>query len=172
MKVVASNSGVVLRPITDGDRFRLRRWLAEPHVIAWWGSKAAAEAAVALAAQSPTAVARIIERDGDAIGYAHALDLEDRRLPAGTWIADVFIGAAVYRGQGLGAIALAQLSDEVFRTTLAPALAVRVSIRNERPVRFIERAGFKWHAVVPDALLGPCWLLVAVRDNWQPSTPL
>lgn len=154
---------IVLRDITEGDRFRLRRWLSEPHVIAWWGSRAAADAAVAMAATSPTAVVRVIERGGEAIGYTHALDLVDRRLPAGTWHADVFIGAAMLRGHGLGAQALVSLRNELFATTLASGLALRVSIRNERAVRAIERAGFRWHAVVPDALLGPCWVLVASR---------
>jgi RimJ/RimL family protein N-acetyltransferase len=158
-----SVSPVTLRAVTDGDRFRLRRWLAEPHVIQWWGSRSAAEAAVALAAGSETAVCRIIARDGDAIGYAHALDLADRRLPPACWQADVFIGAQTLRGQGLGATALALLKAELFATTMAHTLAVRVSIRNERAVRAIERVGFKWREVVPDAQLGPCWVLVAER---------
>ena len=116
-----------------------------------------------LATQSPSALVRIVARDGEAIGYTHAVDLGDRRLPAATWHADVFIGAALWRGQGLGADALNLLREEVFATTLAAGLAVRVSIRNERAVRAIERAGFKWHAVMPDALLGPCWVLMAAR---------
>lgn len=159
----AAHAAVTLRPVTEGDRFRLRRWLSEPHVIQWWGSKAAADASVAIAADSDTAVARIIDVGAETIGYAHALDLDDARLPPATWTADVFIGAAPYRGQGLGATALALLRDEVFASTLASALAVRVAIRNEAAVRAIERAGFTWHTVAPDRLLGPCWLLLAVR---------
>ena len=154
---------IALRPVTDGDRFRVRRWLNEPHVTQWFGSRSAAEAAVAMAAQSETALARMIDRGGEAIGYAHALDLTDTRLPPAVWQADVFIGAALLRGQGNGATALAMLRDEVFATTLAAGLAVRVSIKNERAVRAIESVGFKWDVVVPDAMLGPCWLLVAKR---------
>ena len=156
-------SSPTLRPVTDGDRFRLRRWLAEPHVIQWWGSKAAAEASLALAAQTPSAIARIIEYDGAAIGYVQALDLADRRLPPLTWIADVFIGTASHRGHGHGAQALVRLRAEVFATTLASALAVRVPVRNERQVRAIEKAGFRWRSVAPDTVLGPCWLMVAAR---------
>lgn len=155
---------LLVRPINEGDRFRVRRWLGEPHVIQWWGSRSAAEASVALAAESPSALVRIIEREGEAIGYAHALDLADKRLPPAVWQADAFIGAALHRGQGLGAMALGLLRDEVFATTLAVGLVVRVSIRNERAVRAIERVGFKWHSVTPDAQLGPCWLLVAARQ--------
>ena len=161
----ATSNTIALRPLTEGDRFRVRRWLAEPHVVQWWGSRAAADAAVAMAAHSPTALVRIIEREGDAIGYTHALDLVDRRLPAGTWHADVFIGAALLRGQGIGADALMALRAELFASTMAAGVAVRVSIRNERAVRAIERAGFKWHAEVPDAMLGPCWVLVAGRPT-------
>ena len=78
-----------LRPVEDGDRFRLRRWLSEPHVVEWFGSRAAAEASLALAAESDAAIARMIVLDGEAIGYAHALDLDDPRLPPGCWQADV-----------------------------------------------------------------------------------
>lgn len=154
---------VALRPIVEGDRFRLRRWLAEPHVALWFGSRGAAEAAVMVAQQSETALVRIIEHDGEAIGYAHALDLGDRQLPPGTWSADVFIGVPEWRGQGLGAAALALLAEEVFTTTLATGLGVRVAVRNEQAVRAVEKMGFGWQAVMEDALLGPCWLLVARR---------
>ncbi len=159
----ANGTGVHLRPVEAGDKFRLRRWLAEAHVAQWWGSRAAADAAVALAEASPTALARIIEYEDQAIGYAHVVDLADATLPTGVWQADVFIGAIPYRGQGLGALALAILRDELFATTMADGMAVRVSIRNEPAVRAIERAGFKWHSVVRDAQLGACWWLMAIR---------
>jgi aminoglycoside 6'-N-acetyltransferase len=152
-----------LKPVTNGDRFRLRRWLAEPHVLQWWGSKSAAEAAMAMAAASETAVARMIALDAELIGYAHALDFADRSLPPATWQADVFIGSEAHRGRGLGAAGLALLRDEVFGTTLAAGLAVRVAIANERAVRAIERVGFRWHAVTSDPSLGACWQMIAER---------
>jgi aminoglycoside 6'-N-acetyltransferase len=153
-----------LRAINEGDRFRVRRWLSEPDVIQWWGSKSAAETAMALAAQSETAIVRMISLGNDAIGYAHAFDLPDTNLPPATWQADVFIGAQKHRGKGHGASGLALLRDEVFRTTLAAGLAVRVAISNEPAVRAIEARGFRWKAVVPDASLGPCWQMVARRS--------
>ena len=158
-----ARSDLRLRPIVEADRFRLRRWLAQPRVVQWWGSRAAADAMIALAAQTPSALVRIIERDGEPIGYAHALDIAEPRLRPATWTADAFIGAPLARGQGLGAKALALLATEIFATTLASALAVRVSIRNERSVRAIERSGFGWHSFAADPALGPCWWLIAVR---------
>ena len=118
---------------------------------------------MALAQNSESAITRIIYLDGEAIGYAQVMDLDDRRLPPATWQADAFIAAITHRGRGLGALALIQLRNEVFQTTLAAGVAVRVPVRNERQVRAIERAGFRWRSVTPDALLGPCWLLVAAR---------
>ena len=163
MQIAPARSELTLRPVTEGDRFRLRRWLSEPHVIRWWGSKSAAEAAVALAQNSSSALVRIIYKGDEPIGYAQAMDMDDRRLPPATWQADAFIGSMTHRGRGLGALALSQLRDEVFQTTLAAALAVRIPVRNERQVRAIERAGFRWRSVTSDPLLGPCWLLVAER---------
>jgi aminoglycoside 6'-N-acetyltransferase len=159
----ASLGPVSLRPVTEGDRFRLRRWLSEPHVIQWWGSKSAAEAAMAMAAASETAIARMIWLGDAPIGYAHALDLADRSLPPATWQADVFIGAQEYRGKGYGAAGLALLRDDVFKATLAAGLAVRIAVANERAVRAIEAVGFRWHAVQQDASLGACWQMVAQR---------
>ena len=132
-------------------------------MIQWWGSRAAADAAMAMAAQSETAVTRIIEVGGEAVGYAQAMDLADDVLPAGAWQADVFIGDEAARGKGYGAEALRLMRGEVFGATLASALAVKVAIANERQVREIEKAGFVWRGLVSDASLGRCWLLVAER---------
>ena len=118
---------------------------------------------MAMAEASHTALTRIIEYEQQAIGYAHVLDLTDANLPPAVWQADVFIGAIPHRGKGLGALALADIRDELFATTLAQGMAVRVSIRNEAAVRAIERAGFKWHSVARDPQLGACWWLVAMR---------
>jgi RimJ/RimL family protein N-acetyltransferase len=132
-------------------------------VVQWWGSKAAAEASMTMAAQSETALVRMIDIDGEPIGYAHVLDAADASLPVGTWQADVFIGSERHRGLGYGAQALGILRDELFATTLTDAVAVRVGLANERQVRAIERVGFQWRDVVQDPLLGRCWVLVAER---------
>jgi RimJ/RimL family protein N-acetyltransferase len=158
-----------LRPATPGDRFLIRRWLADPAVQEWWGDAAGAEAAVTLAMESATALPRIIEHGGAPIGYAHAVEIgvwaEERPqdLPAGTWDIDLFIASAEHRGQGLATGALALLTEEVFGTTLAVACSAVVSIRNEAAARAYERAGFRWLRIWPDPLYGPCWLLVKER---------
>ena len=59
-----SKSPIHLRPATPEDRFRIRRWLAEPQVQAWWGNAASAEAEITLAMSSEAALCRIVESDG------------------------------------------------------------------------------------------------------------
>ena len=139
-----------LRPATPEDRFRIRRWLADPQVQVWCGNAASAEAEITLAMSSEASLCRIIEADGDPIGYAHAVeiglwgaDLPDG-LPVGTWDIDLFIASAQHRDRGTDEAALALLVEEVFATRLAIACCAVVSIRNEAAARAYEQAGFRW----------------------------
>ena len=175
MPEAQSGPALTLRPATPEDRFRIRRWLAEPNIQAWWGNAASAEAEINLAMGSATALCRIIESGGAPIGYAHAVEIglwgaalpED--LAAGTWDIDLFIASQEHRGRGRGATALKLLTSEVFASTLAIACCSLVSIRNEAAVRAYERAGFRWQRVWNDALLGPSWLMEKERPTKPPQ---
>jgi aminoglycoside 6'-N-acetyltransferase len=162
---------VTLRAVTARDRDLIRRWLARPDVQDWWGPLSQTEAEVAVALESPSAICRIIEADGSAVGYAHAVDAstwgEDlpEDLEPGTWDLDLFIASEEHRGKGVGASALALLKDEVFTTTLAVAVCVFPSIRNERAVRAYEKAGFRWKRIWHDPATGPAWFMVAERGQ-------
>ena len=80
-----------LRPASPNDWPLIRSWLGEPHVAAWWGSRASGEASITIAMDAASALVCIIEADGVPVGYAHALDIvlwgeaPPPRLPAGTW---------------------------------------------------------------------------------------
>ena len=169
-----SKPRVTVRPVLPADRFVIRRWLAEPHVEAWWGSRSSAEAKVTLALGSDSALCRIIEADGVAVGYAHAVDMGfwggswPKDLPAGSFDVDLFVGDKAHTGRGIGRQALDLLVVEVFQTTLALACAVVVSLRNEAAVRAYERADFRWVSIwdAPDA--GPSWVMLRLRPD---STP-
>lgn len=160
-----------LRPATDRDWTQIRGWLARADIQRWWGPSAAAEAEVITALGSDHALARMIEVDGRAIGYCHAVDAllwgsdlpED--LPAGTWDLDVFIAEPEFRGLGLGPSALEMLRDEVFSTTLAIAVSVFTSIENEAAVRAYEKAGFRWQRVWNDPAVGPSWFMIYERQQ-------
>ena len=167
--------------MADKDRFLVRRWLGLPHVAAWFGSRAAAEAALAIANDMATAVRRLVVVDGIPVGYLHALDADQRfavalqrprhdAIPTGAWLVEVFIADTGMRGRGAGARALELIREEIFATTLAPALVLVAGVRHERQVRAIERAGFHWTAVIADDSLGAAWLLVAERPATAAST--
>jgi aminoglycoside 6'-N-acetyltransferase len=168
---------LTLRPATPGDRFLVRRWLADPAVREWWGDPAGAEAAITLAMESATALPRIIDCDGTPIGYAHAVEIgvwaEERpaELSPGTWDIDLFIASAEHRGQDTVHAMLALLTEEVFATTLAIACSATISIRNEAMVRAYERAGFRWSRIWPDPLRGPCWLMLKERPPARSAGP-
>lgn len=160
-----------LRPALAEDRFRIRRWLAEPGIEEWWGNAASAEAEINLAMSSEAALCRIVECEGGAIGYAHALEIglwADERpteLASGTWHIGYFLASAQHRSGGLGSAVLALLAEEVFATTLAVGCSGVVSIRNEAAARAYERAGFRWRRIWNDRLLGPSWLMLKERPT-------
>lgn len=160
-----------LRPARDDDWSMIRRWLAQPEIVRWWGPKATSEAEVMLAMASTQAICRIIEAGGAPVGYAHAHDASltgeplPKELPAGAWTIDLFVAAPQHRGKGVGAAALALVRDEIFATTLALEAAVFISVANERAVRACESTGFRWRAVVHDRAMGPQWLMSAERPQ-------
>jgi aminoglycoside 6'-N-acetyltransferase len=158
-----------LRRAAAEDRFRIRRWLSQPDIEAWWGSSAAAEAEISLAMASDTAICRVVERGEAAVGYAQAADIGlcggawPEEIAPGTWDVDLFITPAADRGQHLAGAALVLLVEEVFATTLAVACCGLVPVRNETAARAYERAGFRWLRIWHDALLGPAWLMLMDR---------
>jgi len=166
-----SGEDVALRPVTPSDWPMLLNWLHEPAVKRWWGNPSAAEAEVRIVLETPSAIGRIIEVSGKPVGYAHAIDavywgenLPDV-LPPWTWDVDLFIGEAAFRGRNIGGAGLDQLAAEVFGSTLAMALSVFVSVRNEAAVRAYERAGFQWVTVWEDPIGGPEWLMLRQRPS-------
>lgn len=166
-------SKVRLDPIGAGDHARLHAWLALPAVIAWWGTRSRAEAEIALALDSVSALCRMVLVDGEPSGYAHALDaaLLDGELGArarhesGTWECAVFIASEARRGQGFGAVALDALVSEVFATTLSIACTLRIPVAKEPAVRAVESIGFRWVRIEEDAGIGRVWLMRRERPR-------
>ncbi len=158
-----------LRPLKGGDREALRGWLALPAVRLVWGSRATADAEVGVALASESAICRMIDCDGAAIGYAHALDCaliggdHASVLPPGTWDCAVLIASQSHRGKGYGGRALARLVDDVFQTTFAQSCVIRVPVASEAAVRAVEAAGFRWVRISGDPGLGPVWVMQAER---------
>lgn len=162
---------ISLRPASRADWGRIRGWLSRPDIQDWWGPLPATEAEVNIALSSQQAICRIIEADALPVGYCHAVDAMlwgdslPQDLAPGTWDLDLFIASEKHRGKGVGQAALALLKDEVFSTTLAVAVSVFPSIRNERAVRAYEKAGFRWQRIWNDPQAGPSWFMVAERRS-------
>ncbi len=168
---------VELRPLTRADEALIDRWITQPEIQRWWGDGASAFAEVRLAQESPSAICRIVMVGGKPAGYGHAIDagLWGSALPEGlqpgTWDVDLFIAEASARGRGAGETALGILIDEVFATTMALAVSVFVSIRNEAAVRIYEKAGFRWVRIWEDPAFGPMWLMVRERGATAATRP-
>lgn len=166
---LARMAGITIRPAGQGDWDQIAKWLCQPEIEAWWGTASATTAEIQIALQSPSAICRIIESDGVPIGYCHAIDAQlwgedlPEDLEPGTWDLDIFIAATEHRGRGAGQVALQLLKEEVFSTTLASAVCVFTSIRNEPAVRAYEKAGFQWQRIWNDSAVGPSWFMVAKR---------
>jgi hypothetical protein len=160
---------IALRPATPEDRFRIRRWLADPAAQDGWRTPAAVEAEMTLAMGSPAALVRIIECDGTPIGYAYAADAglwageHPPLLAPGSWQVDLVIAVAQHRTPATSAAALRLLTEEIFATTLAVACCGLVTVRNEAAVRAYEQAGFRWQQIWHDPLSGPAWVMVRER---------
>lgn len=166
--IADSPPDIALRPLNNTEWDLVRVWLQQAEVQAWWGGLAAAEAEIAIAADSPSAICRLIVSRGTPIGYGHALDAdlvraESTDLPTGTYIASLFIADPAYRQKGAGEIALAALTQEVFSFTLAPACATIVPLRYEPAVRAAERAGYRWIGVRNNGTTGQCWVMLRDR---------
>ena len=165
------SAAIRLRPAGRPDWDLIRSWLARADIQDWWGPLAATEAEINMALSSAHALCRIIETDGEPVGYAHAVDatLWGESLPQdlepGTWDLDLFIASEEHRGRGVGQTALALLKDEVFTSTLAVAVCVFPSVKNERAVRAYEKAGFQWKRIWIDPHSGPSWFMVAERHR-------
>ncbi len=169
MIAAVDNNNLSLRPALESDWPLIQSWLAMPEVSRWWGSSSAAFAEIKIVFETRSAIARIIEHDGEPVGYAHAIDASHwgdelpAGLPPGTWDIDLFIASTQHRGRGIGEQVVKRLAEEVFSTTLAVALSVFVSVRNERAIRGYENAGFHWVKVWNDPIHGASWLLLRER---------
>lgn len=164
-----ATSGISIRPASGADWDMIRDWLRLPEIQRWWGTAASTEAEVRMVLETRSAMARVVMAGDKPIGYVHAIDalhwgsgLPDAMV-AGTWDIDVFIASPEWRGRGAGRRAVELMAGEVFETTLAPAVSVFTSIRNERVVRAYEQAGFRWVRIHDDPIQGPCWMMVKDR---------
>jgi len=168
---MADRAEVRLRPARRADWNLIRGWLVREDIQEWWGPASATQTEVNMALSSEHGLCRIIETGGKPVGYAHAVDATiwgddlPQDLAPGTWDLDLFIASEEHRGKGVGQMALSLLKDEVFASTLAVAVCIFPSIRNERAVRAYEKAGFQWKRIWNDPYMGPSWFMIVERPQ-------
>lgn len=136
------------RPLTEEDMPLLARWLAQPHVAAWWGDKATELEGIREHIDSISVEPFIIELDGRPIGYIQSYDphLEDENpyqdQPTGTLGIDQFIGEPELIGVGHGTQLIGEFVEMLFEEG-APRVIIDPSPANTAAIRAYEKVGFQ-----------------------------
>jgi aminoglycoside 6'-N-acetyltransferase len=138
---------VVLRPVADADRLRLREILAEPEVARWWavsgsGTDAADDDEVQLA----------IELDGEVVGaiqYAEETEPGYRHASI-----DIFLTTGVH-GQGVGPDAVRTLARCLFEERGHHRLTIDPAASNARAIAAYAKVGFKPVGIMRQYERGP-----------------
>lgn len=136
------------RPVTSADLKLIRRWLARPHVAAWWGDAEEEIAQIGEHMDSISVEPLIVELDGRPIAYLQSYDphLEDDHpyadQPFGTMGIDLTIGEPEMTGIGHGPAIIRQFVQELFDEGV-PRVIIDPDPTNANAIRAYEKAGFK-----------------------------
>jgi aminoglycoside 6'-N-acetyltransferase len=149
-----SAQAYVFARVTRADYPLLRRWLAEPHVRAWWGDP---EEEIALIEEDmdggPTDM-RLVSLGGVPFAYvqdypAHHWEMPHYAgYPTGTRAIDTFLGEPAWLGQGHAARYLRQRARELMAAGY-PAVVIDPDPANTRAVRAYRSAGFRDRGIRP-----------------------
>ena len=145
------------RPMAAADLPMVRRWLADPHVVQWWGDTAEQFALVSGDLAHPGMDQLIVVTAGRPFGYLQCYDLmtwPDEAFgtqPRGTRAIDQFIGEPDMVDHGHGSAFIRAFTDRLLAAG-TPRVITDPDPVNARAVRAYEKAGFhKQHEVdTPD----------------------
>ena len=153
------------RPMTVEDLPLVRRWLALPHVVEWWGNPEVQFVLVSGDLDHPAMEQYIVANAGTPFGYLQSYQLTAwntgfGRQPDGTLGIDVFIGTADMIAHGHGS-ALVRAFAERLLGSGTPRVVTDPDPANARAIRAYEKAGFRKDRLVdtPDGRA-----LLMVRD--------
>jgi aminoglycoside 6'-N-acetyltransferase len=155
------------RDATHADLPLLRRWLATPEAVRWWGDPDEQAALLRDDLDEPRMRMRIVSCDGRPFAYAQDYEVHTwpqphlAHLPPGTRAIDTFIGEPAMIGQGHGARYLRLLAERLLAEG-APMVAIDPSVENVRAQRAYARAGFQADMRV-EAHEGPAMLMIFRR---------
>ena len=151
-------------PMATADLPLLRRWLAMPHVVEWWGEVDEQYELVSEDLESPEMDQFIVTADDRPFAYLQCYEQTawpDNGLgihPQGTRGIDQFIGDANMIDRGHGSAFIRLFTDGLL-TAGTPRVLTDPDPANARAVRAYEKAGFRGERMVqtPD---GPSLLMV------------
>jgi aminoglycoside 6'-N-acetyltransferase len=131
---------VVLRPVTEADRDRLRAILVEPSVARWWGLPGLGDPTEEWVTLDEESVGFVVEVDGDIVGSIQFYEESDPDYRhAGL---DLFLDTA-HQGQGLGRDAIRTLARYVFEALDHHRLIIDPAAANEAAIRSYGAVGFR-----------------------------
>jgi aminoglycoside 6'-N-acetyltransferase len=150
--------------MTEADLALVRRWLAEPHVIQWWGDTHEQFKLVSGDLKVEAMDQFIVATNDRPFGYIQCYDLEawpDNGLgdhPRGTRGIDQFIGQPDMVDRGHGSAFIRTFIDGLLAAG-APRVITDPDPANARAIRAYEKAGFFRDRMV-DTADGPALLMV------------
>jgi len=157
------------RALTRQDLPMVAGWLAEPHLVEWWGDPETSLAEIGGHIDSVSVEALIVELDGTPIGYLQSYDphLEDdhpyQDQPFGTLGIDISIGRPELVGVGHGSAIVRQFAEEMLAEG-ASRIVIDPHPSNARAIRAYEKAGFR--PIGPrDSIYGPALLMARDADE-------
>ena len=151
------------RPMTPADLPLVRRWLALPHVRAWWGDPEEQYGLVSGDLGEPAMDQHIVSTAGNPFAYLQCYDLTAWNSgfgpqPHGTRGIDLFIGEPDMIERGHGSAFIRAFVDDRLQEG-APRIVTDPDPANARAVRAYEKAGFEKDRMV-DTPDGPALLMV------------
>jgi aminoglycoside 6'-N-acetyltransferase len=147
------------RPMTAADLPMVRRWLAKPHVVEWWGDAHDQFTLVRDDLDHPDMDQFIVVTGDRPFGYIQCYDPKNwpphpfGAQPQGALGIDQFIGEPDMIDRGHGSAFIRAFVDRVLREG-APRVLTDPDPANTRAVRAYEKAGFAPERLVdtPDGL--------------------
>lgn len=155
-------------PMTPADLPMVRRWLATPAVIEWWGDTDEQYALVSGDLDEPAMIQFIVAENNRPFAYLQCFDLtawpEDGfgPQPTGTRAIDQFIGEPDMLDRGHGSAFIRRFIDDMFAKG-HPRVITDPDPGNARAIRAYEKAGFRREKVV-STQGGPALLMVCKND--------
>ena len=140
------------RSMTADDLPMLRRWLATPEAMRWWGDPDREAALLEGDLNEPAMVMRIVSFDGRCFAYAQDYEVSHwpqqhlRHLPPGSRAIDTFIGRPEMIGCGHGSAFMRLLARRLIDEG-ASQVVIDPAADNVRARQAYARAGFAAESV-------------------------